>query len=125
PLPSPRFFPSPRSSILPPPPHGKVATPRFTGEATHSIMSYTDHIECDTEGATIRYTLDGSDPITTTTTSVREISPGDSVFVNKVGTITIRAVGTKDGMENSDEVQKTVTIQVGLALHARGFCEAS
>lgn len=77
-------------------------------------MSYTDHIECDTEGATIRYTLDGSDPITTTTTSVREISPGESVFVNKIGTITIRAVGTKEGMENSDEVQKTVTIQVGL-----------
>ncbi|CAN0531356.1 unnamed protein product, partial [Ectocarpus sp. 8 AP-2014] len=56
----------------------QVATPRFTGTAQHSVMSYTDHIECDTEGATIRYTLDGSDPVTTTTTSVHEVAPGDS-----------------------------------------------
>ncbi|CAN0160918.1 unnamed protein product, partial [Ectocarpus fasciculatus] len=89
----------------------KVATPRFTGTAQHSVMSYTDHIECDTEGATIRYTLDGSDPITTTTTSVHEVPPGGSVFVKTIGTVTIRAVATKEGMENSDEVQKTVTIQ--------------
>ncbi|CAN0533667.1 unnamed protein product, partial [Ectocarpus sp. 8 AP-2014] len=75
-------------------------------------MSYTDHIECDTEGATIRYTLDGSDPVTTTTTSVHEVAPGDSVFVKTIGTVTIRAVATKEGMENSDEAQKTVTIQV-------------
>lgn len=76
-------------------------------------MTYTDHIECDTEGATIRYTTDGSDPTTTTTTtSVHEVSPGDPVYVNNIGTVTIRAVATKEGMEDSDEAQKTVTIQV-------------
>lgn len=90
----------------------QVATPYFTQTDTHSIMSYTDHIGCDTEGATIRYTLDGSDPLTTTTTAVHEVSPGDSVFVNKIGVVTIRAAATKEGMEDSDEVTKTVTIQV-------------
>lgn len=94
-------------------------------------MTYTDHIECDTEGATIRYTLDGSDPTTTTTTtSVHEVSPGDPVYVNKIGTVTIRAVATKEGMEDSDEAQKTVTIQVcvgrgGWACGRRSFsCDA-
>lgn len=79
-------------------------------------MTYTDHIECDTEGATIRYTLDGSDPSTaaaTTPSSVHEVSPGYPVYVNQIGTVTIRAVATKEGMEDSDEAQKTVTIQVG------------
>lgn len=89
-----------------------MATPRFTGKSTHSIMSYTAHIECDTEGATIRYTLDGSDPITTTTTSVHDVPPGEPILVHKIGTVTIRAVATKEGMEDSDEAQKTVTIQV-------------
>lgn len=77
-------------------------------------MTYTDHIQCDTEGATIRYTLDDSDPAAATaTTSVHEVAPGDPVYVNKIGTVTIRAVATKEGMEDSDEAQKTVTIQVG------------
>lgn len=89
----------------------KVATPRFTGGSTHSITSYTADIDCDTEGATIRYTTDGSDP-KTTTSSVQEVSPGEEIFVRKIGTVTIRAVATKEGMEDSDEARQTVTIQV-------------
>lgn len=88
-----------------------MATPRFTGGSSHSITSYTADIECDTEGATIRYTIDGSDP-KASTPSVREVSPGEAIFVRKIGTVTIRAVATKEGMEDSDEANKTVTIQV-------------
>lgn len=92
-----------------------METPYFMDTSTHFIVSFTFHIQCDTEGSTIRYTLDGTDPGRGSeggSSSAREVPAGESVFVDRIGTVQIRAVATKEGMADSDEISKTVTVQV-------------
>lgn len=66
----------------------------------------------------ILYTLDGTDPATSEgdedngSSTAREVPAGESVFVRQIGTVVIRAVATKEGMADSDEVSKTVLVQV-------------
>lgn len=76
--------------------------------STDFIVSFTFHVKCDTEGATIHYTLDGTDP---SEEGGIEVAAGDPVFVHRIGTVTIRAVGTKEGMADSEEITKTATVQ--------------
>ncbi|CAN0406910.1 unnamed protein product, partial [Laminaria digitata] len=117
---------------LPPPtyplfifPLHKVATPYFMSPTTHFIVSATFSIQCDTEGSTIRYTIDGTDPAGGggggggagegeggASPSALEVAVGESVLVDQIGTVTIRAVAWKEGMTESDEISKTVTVQV-------------
>ena len=104
------------------PAHSQVATPYFDSSSTSFVVSATLHIQCDTEGSTIRYTVDGTDPAgggdgggggdTGGSPSALEVAPGESVLVDDIGTITIRAVAWKEGMTESDEISKTVTVQV-------------
>lgn len=76
-------------------------------------MTATLHIGCATEGATIYYTLEGGDP--------GKGAPGSreydgKVVVSDIGPHTLRAIGTKDGMENSDIAQKDFMVEASVRL---------
>ena len=79
-----------------------VATPTFTpAEGTYTeAQSVT--ITCATEGATIHYTTDGSEPTSSSTTYSSAISVGE--------TTTIKAIAVKDGMTDSEVASATYTI---------------
>lgn len=59
-------------------------------------------LTCATEGATIYYTTDGNDP---TTSSTQYTTP-----LNISETTTVKAIGVKDGMDNSDIASETYTV---------------
>jgi hypothetical protein len=69
-----------------------VATPVIV--VNHNNGSYSMHISCATDGATIHYTLDGSTP-----------DENDEVFTADlqlpVNQLTLKAIAVKDGMVNS------------------------
>jgi hypothetical protein len=86
-------------------PPGKVAAPTFTpvGNTYSSAQSVT--ISCDTSGATVSYTTDGSDP--TSSSSVYSVP----IAVNSgTVTVTIKAKAFKTGMTDSDTVTATYII---------------
>lgn len=74
-------------------PAAPVATPTFSPEAGTYTSAQNVTITCATEGATIYYTTDGTDP---TTESMPYAEP---IPVNAV--MTIKAIAVKDGMTNS------------------------
>ncbi|CAN0006325.1 unnamed protein product, partial [Discosporangium mesarthrocarpum] len=84
-----------------------VSQPYFLDPSDHFVMSVTFHIACDTEGAVIRYTLDGTTPGEGSPT----IESREPLLVNELGSVTVRAVGVKEGMSDSEEVTKTVTVE--------------
>lgn len=88
----------------------QVKTPRFLESSDSQVTVVTLHIVCDTEGATIHYTLDGGAP------SEKSATPDNSgrVVVTKIGTHTIRAIGVKEGMQNSDEAKKEFTVEASV-----------
>ncbi|MCQ2309053.1 MAG: chitobiase/beta-hexosaminidase C-terminal domain-containing protein [Bacteroidales bacterium] len=79
-----------------------VATPTFTPEEGTYTETQTVTINCETDGATIRYTLDGTDPTETSTeyTSALTISE----------TTTVKAIAYKSGLNPSDIASATYTI---------------
>ena len=79
----------------------KVATPTInpTGGVITESTSVT--ISCDTDGATIHYTTDGSTPTTSSATYSQAIT------VNS--TMTIKAMAVKSGMNNSNIAEATFT----------------
>ena len=83
----------------------KVATPTFNLD---EILRAHVTISTSTEGATIYYSTDGSDPITAGPAAA------SSVRVNfgstRTGDITIKAVARKEGYDNSAEASTTFTI---------------
>ncbi|MBO4453464.1 MAG: chitobiase/beta-hexosaminidase C-terminal domain-containing protein [Paludibacteraceae bacterium] len=79
----------------------KVATPTFTPEAGKFIGAQSVTIECETEGATIYYTTDGTDPTTSSATA-------QPIAVS--ATTTIKAIAAKQGLTNSDVASATYTI---------------
>ncbi|MBQ3738025.1 MAG: chitobiase/beta-hexosaminidase C-terminal domain-containing protein [Bacteroidales bacterium] len=87
------------------PPTPVVATPTFTPEAGTYNEPQTVSIACATEGATIHYTLDGSDPT--------ESSPVYSEPISIEETTTIKAIAMKEGYDNSAIAEATYTIQTG------------
>ena len=78
------------------------ATPTFSVAEGEVAKGTTVTISCDTDGATIYYTTDGSTP----TTSSSEYS--GAITINKA--LTIKAIAVKDGMANSDVASATYTI---------------
>lgn len=112
------LFPSKRGILSDHSPNKQVATPYFADDSTTYIMSYTLHIMCNTEGATIWYTLDGTDPAPggedgmDGSPTAYQVPAGESELVQQIGAFTIRAVATKEGMHVSDEISKTVTVTV-------------
>lgn len=81
-----------------------VATPTFSlAEGTYtSIQTVT--ISTDTEGADIYYTIDGSEPTTSSNKYSKPISVDE--------TMTIKAIAVKDGMANSTVASATYTINL-------------
>jgi chitinase len=83
---------------------GVVATPTFSPSAGTYTNTQSVTISCDTSGATIRYTLDGSEP------SSSSASYSGPISVN-TGTVTIKAKAQKSGM--TDSTTASVTYIVG------------
>lgn len=77
----------------PPTPSEDVATPTFTPEAGIYTSAQTVSIACETEGATIYYTIDGTEPTTESTVYTE-------AFIVSM-TTTVKAFAVKEGMNNS------------------------
>ena len=94
----------PQTAVLPTTP--KVATPTFNLEELLSAHSVT--ISTSTDGATIYYSTDGSDPITAgpAAASSARVNFGST----RTGDITIKAIAMKEGHDNSAEASTTFTI---------------
>ena len=78
----------------------KVATPVITGTTPFS-SSTSVTMSCETTGATIHYTIDGSTP---TSSSATYSEP-----INISATTTVKAIAVKEGMTNSEVASKTFT----------------
>jgi len=83
-------------------PTEKVATPTFSPAAGTYTEAQNVAISCDTEGATIHYTTDGTTPTAT--------SPTYDGAINVSETTTIKAIAVKDGMTDSAVASATYTI---------------
>ena len=83
----------------------KVATPAFSPDAGTYTEAQSVTISCETTGATIYYTTDGSEPTSSSTTYSSAISVGE--------TTTIKAIAVKDGMTDSEVASATYTISEG------------
>lgn len=89
-----------------------VAAPTFSPEEGSYISAQSVSISCDTEGATIYYTTDGSDP--TTSSSVYS-SP-----IEVASTTTIKAIAVKEGLSDSAIAEAEYNIlQVSTIAEAR------
>ena len=78
------------------------ATPTFSPAAGTFTSAQNVTISCTTDGATIHYTTDGSDPTSSSSTY--------SSAINVDATKTIKAIAVKDGMTNSQIASATYTI---------------
>lgn len=85
----------------------KVLNPSFSPDAGVVVSGTTVAISTTTEGATIYYTTDGTDPTT-----------GSSVYSAPITinvTTTIKAIAVKDGFPNSDVVEASYTVAAPVA----------
>jgi len=80
----------------------QVQTPTFLPGTSVYVSAQNVEISCDTDGATIHYTTDGSTP----TTSSTEYSSAIPVST----TTTIKAIAVKSGLANSEVGEATITI---------------
>ena len=81
-----------------------VATPTFSpAEGTYN-EAQTVTIACETDGATIYYTLDGTDPTSNSTVY------SDAITISE--TTTVKAIATKEGMNDSEIATATYTIEI-------------
>ena len=90
------------------PPTPVVATPTFTPEAGTYFEAQTVSIACATDGATIHYTMDGTDPT--------ENSPVYSTPININETTTLKAIAMKEGYDNSAIAEAEYIIQAGMVV---------
>ncbi|MGD0978849.1 MAG: chitobiase/beta-hexosaminidase C-terminal domain-containing protein [Candidatus Bathyarchaeia archaeon] len=81
----------------------KVATPTFSPPAGTYSSAQSVTVRCDTSGATIGYTTDGSEP-----SSASTVYSGP-ILVDS-GTLTVKAEAFKSGMTDSDTATATYTI---------------
>ena len=85
-------------------PMESVATPTFSpAEGTYN-EAQTVTIACETDGATIYYTLDGTDPTPNSTVY------SDAITISE--TTTVKAIATKQGMNDSEIATATYTIEI-------------
>jgi len=80
--------------------NGTVSRPKFNPGQGTVRPEQTVSIECLTTGATIYYTVDGSDPAVST---ARIFDPAAPIAL-MAGVVTIKAMGVKAGMEDSTVV---------------------
>ena len=82
----------------------QVATPTFSPEPGYFTSVQNVTIACTTANATIYYTLDGSDPTTTSAVYTESIDVSE--------TTTIKAFAVKDGMLDSEIATGLFTIEI-------------
>ena len=85
-----------------------VATPTFTPEAGTYMDAQTVTIECATEGATLHYTTDGTDPT--------EESPVYNGPITVNTDMTLKAMGVKANWLNSDIASATYVIRTPITI---------
>ena len=85
-----------------------VATPTFSPAGGTYTEAQNVTIACTTQGATIHYTLDGTDPTVNSTTYANPIAISQ--------TTTVKAFAVKNGMTNSAIATATYTIAEGPSL---------
>ena len=85
----------------------KVALPTITAGGSFTSQQ-TVTIGCTTEGASIYYTTDGSNP--TTSTTGKTIASGSSINITK--NTTVKAIAVKEGWISSDVVEATYEFNV-------------
>jgi len=85
----------------------KVATPIIQDNGDHAVS-----ITSETDGATIYYTIDGSDP---TTSSTEYTAP----LTENISGVTIKAIAVKDGMINSAIGSGSVTLSCATPVFTR------
>ncbi len=93
----------------------EVATVSFSQVATPTIQDNGNHavsITSETEGATIYYTIDGTDP---TTSSAEYTAP----LTENISGVTIKAIAVKDGMINSAIGSGAVTLSCATPVFTR------
>ena len=83
---------------------GQCATPGVTVAAGTYNVAKSVELTCGTDGATIYYTTDGSDPDDSKTEYT-----GTAITVDK--TMTIKAIAIKDGLTNSEVASATYTLK--------------
>jgi len=83
-----------------------VATPTFTPAAGEYTSAQSVVISCATEGATIYYTTDGTDPFSDPTAAPNEYNGAIAVDAD----MTIKAVAVKSGYEDSNIAVAVYTI---------------
>ena len=82
-----------------------VAKPVFNPSTGSYTAAQNVTISCSTEGATIYYTTNGSEPSTSST----KYTAGDEISVTQSGT-TLKAIAVKQGLTNSTVASATYTI---------------
>ena len=82
----------------------QVATPTFDPEEGTYTAAQNVTITCETEGATIHYTTDGTEPTAESPVYSEAIAVGE--------TMTIKAIAMKEGMTNSEVASATYTINI-------------
>ena len=93
------------------------ATPTFSPAADSYCGSQSVELSCDTEGATIYYTTDGSTPTTSSSVYSSAITVSSSQ--------TIKALATKTGMNNSSVGEAAYTINTPLTTMDAIFAAAT
>src|ERR1700681_4752901 len=92
---------------------GTVATPTFSPAAGTYLGTQTVSLSDTTSGATIFYTLDGTQPGTSAGGSTQQYNSGTPLTVSS--TETIKALATASGMTTSGTASATYTIQSQVA----------
>lgn len=79
----------------------RATAPTITGDENPFIFERTVTMSSPDEGATIHYTLDGSEPTTSSTTYTKPFTLSE--------TTTVKAISVVDGLTNSNVVTETFT----------------
>lgn len=93
----------------------QVATPTFNQSSGNSIA-----IECETEGATIYYTYDGSDPTTSNTKTEYTHPLTDADTGGSLSGKTIKAIAVKAGSITSEVKTSSITLRCATPVVRRG-----
>lgn len=86
----------------------KVAQPTITAGGSFTTSPQTVTIGCTTEGASIYYTTDGSNP--TTSTTGKTIASGSTIDINE--NTTVKVIAVKEEWISSDAVEATYEFNV-------------
>lgn len=94
----------------------KVATPSFSVSSGSTVAAHTQVTISSTSGATIYFTQDGLPPLvpgsSPTGRGVTYNSANTGLFIDNVGTTTVKAVAVKSGLVDSSEATSTYTVTV-------------